>query len=338
MSGSIPENSGPGIPASSTATPAESINDDRSEPPADSISFVDLELMHHYSTSTCHVMSDSDDSGLWQHEFPKMGMQSRPIMHLILALAALHLESLKSSSTSDDDLRFRAEHHFSCAIPHFLGSLAKLDSHSQKPLQAAAALIGLYYLARGPVTGQYIAFADHEGDAEGYRLLQGVKQIMMVASHKTDNQHETRTSPSTSRQAPLTNMLEPFNYKEALNNLLEIVIRVCNSHEAHSKFARAIDDLRRSFAARFETGEHRKEDAIVFKWLYEQQSEFIQALKLKHPAALLIYAHFAVLLTSMNDPWHIRGWAVHIIQGVEKHLSVKLHPYLLWPKIYILRK
>ncbi|KAH6617043.1 hypothetical protein F5144DRAFT_381410 [Chaetomium tenue] len=60
------------------------------------------------------------------------------------------------------------------------------------------------------------------------------------------------------------------------------------------------------------------EDQFVFGWLYRAQPEFVACVRNREPYALLVLAHYAVLLNTDTIPggWYIEGWREHIVGRV----------------------
>lgn len=51
----------------------------------------DLELLLHYSTTVWHTFADHQDTDFWQIKVPRIGISRPFVLHLVLALCALHL-------------------------------------------------------------------------------------------------------------------------------------------------------------------------------------------------------------------------------------------------------
>jgi hypothetical protein len=75
----------------------------------------------------------------------------------------------------------------------------------------------------------------------------------------------------------------------------------------------------------------RGKSHIVMRWLYFIEDDFIAPLKGKSPPALVLLAHFAVLLQTLDHTWYLEGWARHILEGVGEALDDSYAVWLLWP-------
>lgn len=64
-----------------------------------SLNLADLELLHHFTTTTCFTFSsDPLTQTLWRINAPQLGLRNEFVLHSILAVAALHLAHLKPRS------------------------------------------------------------------------------------------------------------------------------------------------------------------------------------------------------------------------------------------------
>jgi hypothetical protein len=77
------------------------------------------------------------------------------------------------------------------------------------------------------------------------------------------------------------------------------------------------------------------ENQFVFGWLYRAQPEFVACVRRCEPHALLVLAHYAVLLNTDTVPkgWYIQGWTGHIVARVGELVSddEKCAKWMDWP-------
>lgn len=70
----------------------------------------------------------------------------------------------------------------------------------------------------------------------------------------------------------------------------------------------------------------------LFIWPYQLEDEFTNNLQGKDQGALVILAHFAVLLKVFSfSIWFLQGWSEHLLDGAQKHLDEYHRPWLEWP-------
>ncbi|KAJ5499294.1 hypothetical protein N7453_008345 [Penicillium expansum] len=71
----------------------------------------DLELLHHWTTSTCYTLSRSPAvQSIWCHEAPRIGFSTPPVLHTLLAFSALHL-ARSDESRRASCLAYAQMHH-----------------------------------------------------------------------------------------------------------------------------------------------------------------------------------------------------------------------------------
>lgn len=109
----------------------------------------DLELLHHFTTSTCRTFSTdatrADRQRLWQVEVPRQAFAHVFLLHQILAIAASHLAHLHPRSRRAYSLR--ASHHQSLALQGMRAALAHISPANCHALFAASSLLFIASLA-----------------------------------------------------------------------------------------------------------------------------------------------------------------------------------------------
>ncbi|GKT89252.1 DUF814 domain-containing protein [Colletotrichum tofieldiae] len=102
----------------------------------------DLELMHHYSTTTCLTLPRSNDvSQIWQFEVPRLGLTYMFLMHEILAISALHLGYLHPEQR--ESYALHASQHQSDAIAGMRESLMQITPDNCHALFGTSSLLVL---------------------------------------------------------------------------------------------------------------------------------------------------------------------------------------------------
>lgn len=137
----------------------------------------DLQLFHHFVTSTYSTLAE-DDHGyeLWQIHVPQWSITFSSILYLILALSALHRAREQPDSHLFID---QADRHFTFGVSSVTSILSQfeLNPENAQPVYISAVLICIIYFARGPRPGEFIVFSD-AGHAEWLVLLHGVRFIL----------------------------------------------------------------------------------------------------------------------------------------------------------------
>lgn len=69
----------------------------------------------------------------------------------------------------------------------------------------------------------------------------------------------------------------------------------------------------------------------AFFWLYRVSDDFVLCLQQRQPMALVIYAHFVVLLKTMDWTWIIGSWPSHLMAQIYASLDESWRVRLRWP-------
>ncbi|GME29237.1 Rta1 domain protein [Neofusicoccum parvum] len=69
----------------------------------------------------------------------------------------------------------------------------------------------------------------------------------------------------------------------------------------------------------------------AFFWLYRVSDDFVLCLQQRQPMALVIYAHFVVLIKTMDWTWIIGNWPSHLIAQIYGSLDESWRVRVRWP-------
>jgi hypothetical protein len=58
----------------------------------------------------------------------------------------------------------------------------------------------------------------------------------------------------------------------------------------------------------------------------------VSLLEQKEPLALIILAHWGMLLKYMRSVWFMEGWGEHMVSGVRSALPAILQRWIEWPE------
>ncbi|EED17848.1 C6 finger domain protein, putative [Talaromyces stipitatus ATCC 10500] len=298
------------------------------------ISLDDLQLFHHFIVSTYNTISDDTGScDLWQIHVPQWGMNVPSIHHLILALSSLHL-SHKFPNRRDEYVR-KADDHFTFGLQSVTAVLAYLDSRTSQQIYISTVLICFVYFARGPRTGEYLVFGDY-GQSEWRVLMRGVKSI--VESHRSEvftGDLAPNSQSMTVSVNPLLRKNETDSYLEHLQEMRTLIQQELPSDTDRAMYNSVIDDL---LAVRAEVNIKRSIQwppvglmQVLIGWVYRIPDEFVNRLEQKESMALVVLAYWAMLLKYMRSVWFMKGWDVHVMEGISASLQKEFHGWIQWP-------
>jgi hypothetical protein len=113
---------------------------------------------------------------MFRIHIPQMGLEHPFVMHLLLALASRHIQSLASEGNKKIHYADLAENHFSIALPHVTRALSCLSDQNCQVIYISSLLICWYMFSRGPSPGEYLVFSNHSRPM-WLPLLHGVRTI-----------------------------------------------------------------------------------------------------------------------------------------------------------------
>lgn len=257
------------------------------------------------------------------------------ILHAALALSALHLAHEEPSRKTA--CLAKSDFHHSICLPQMIQALSHVDNTDTSALWVASMLLCFHSLARGPSPGEYLAFSD-KGELEWLWLLHGIRSITTELGFNPFNAF--RVSPFEMDAAFIegaqNNSKSPLAFQEPLQRLRIFLDGVAAEDPSAMKYGVTMDNLEDSFSRALQPAdtdgqEFRVISHLIFKFLFQLEEQFLQALQAKRPLALIIYAHYMALFAQLHDKWYLEGWVRHIMNGIYANLHVQYRHWLQWP-------
>jgi hypothetical protein len=69
----------------------------------------------------------------------------------------------------------------------------------------------------------------------------------------------------------------------------------------------------------------------VYYWLYCMEDDFLDLIVQRQPLALVVFAHFVVLLRVLSSCWWMQGWTTHLMQEIWGLLDEDHRLWICWP-------
>jgi hypothetical protein len=272
---------------------------------------------------------------MWRDDVPSVAFSSSCVLHALLAFSALHL-ARKNVERKREQCRERAAYYYSLTLPQMIASLYQVDDSSANALFVASSLLCFYNLARGPQPGQYLAFSD-EGEAEWLWLQHGARAIYRGHSNALskgwlcgEEPNPQGTSQHKSNGIPTP--IFPQGFDVQTNKLQTFASTLFAEDGTFQKYTVAIDELQRCYSDTFSAYDNPTSlTRAVFAWFYRLEPGFVAALKTKRPFALIVYAHFTVMIHQARHVWYMEGWGPHIMGGMHRNLDAGYMDWLVWP-------
>ena len=74
---------------------------------------------------------------------------------------------------------------------------------------------------------------------------------------------------------------------------------------------------------------------LIMAWPNEVDEDFMRCLERKDQIALIILAHYAVLMSLRPRLWWLAEWPHLLLHQIASLVSVEYQPYLDWPRYMI---
>ena len=96
-------------------------------------------------------------------------------------------------------------------------------------------------------------------------------------------------------------------------------------------FAFALDELEVALVVPLRAGSPHRDVMDVLIWLWAVSDTLVPLLKQDQPEAIVVFAHFCVLLKHHEAVWWLRGWGDHLIRRAYEVLDEKHRDWIRWP-------
>lgn len=280
-----------------------------STPQNSGLNIADIELMYHWATSTTYSLSVQNSGAMhWRTDITELGLKNHHTLHLVFAITALHLAYCRP--TRRDEYLRQADHHYSAALPDVTAELAHLNQDNCDAVLISVQIICFITWARGPQPGEYLAFGEN-GRSEWLVMFRGIRTTIESLGYESFVKSHAPSIRAKAKPLP-PNPAAPA-YKEPLADLRDY-IQYGSSPSLLETNRYAFDKLLECYNNRY--GGVDGEYHVVFAWLYKMQDDFLEALQQHDSVALVIYAHFAVLMNDLECFWYMKGWTAHVLSGI----------------------
>lgn len=300
----------------------------------------DLKLLEHFKTSTClEIGYDATIRHVWHTDVPVLAAKHPFLKHGVLACSALHLAFLHPSERQRYQLI--AAHHQNIALPQFRFEIGNPNIDNCFALLAFTQLLIIH------------CFSADQHDEE-LLLVKGRHDL-----HLPDWLHVIRASchifqsvwpyiQSLPIVALVTEGLEreggdqgfePSKYDERLRGLFEL-IKPNTAQTAQklldcyfSPLSSALLILSRAFA-KAQAAQSRNAYTLwvaTHTWPVQVTQEYLDLLRGRDPVALILLAHYCILLRPLEDNWYMSGYSKRLLTRIYNQLDEEWRPWLRWP-------
>lgn len=334
---------------SATLTPPVSKNEDWK---------LDMELMHHFCTVTCDTLCNREDSRhVWRVLMPMEGYQNEFVMHMILAISALHKCSLTTSPQLQSQYRKASEIHSSVGIAEFRDRVSKEHSSFEtwQSFFAFASLLSIYLAATpirigstrwpSPISDALDFFASIKGLRAVMEPFQGFFRWSRLAALSNSlfmgnptllgsafvSRNSQLPEDVWAQMTHLHNFIDHYEFAPAEGDKPDDESGTTSRGSVRRKDHEiALESLEQACRVVELAGPHI-EPGMVFFWAYHLNKLFQEDLRIHDPAALVLLAHFCIVLRLIDHAWFINYLGHQVLEDIEKNIQPQYRPLLAWP-------
>lgn len=297
-----------------------------------------LELLHHWTTYAYHGFGDKpEDRIAWQVDIPQIACKQPFLMRGILAVSALHMSHVRPEQRQK--YLVLAVHHQNLALPSYRYVIDdfrnKMTEENCHAVIGFASLTSAYAFADPHPLGStaFAGVSPRTGVPEWLLLLRGARQILNVGRDwiaKGPMAFQLRTVPPG--EIDLT--YNPDDARlAALEDLFDRKYLACHiSEEDTAVYRTTLRLLRETFAIPFLPHQILGVKLSMFTWAEHIPQRYLELLGDLKPQALILLAHFCVLLEEGGAHyWYMEGAAKRLISALRGVLDDEWKPWIAWP-------
>ena len=115
-----------------------------------------------------------------------------------------------------------------------------------------------------------------------------------------------------------------------LSQLQDLVERHCETQQKQACL-HAIETLFTSIAFLTDNAGDPQQMRLIWGWGNEVDAVFLDMCSARHPVALVILAHYGVLMNLKVGLWHLRSWPAALLKHIDTILDEEWREELRWP-------
>ncbi|KAJ5109710.1 hypothetical protein N7532_002355 [Penicillium argentinense] len=304
---------------------------DATSTPVPALNLHDLELMMQWCNATHRTLSRSERTDLvWRNCIPEEALSHPFLMHGILAVSALHLARTDCDPSRRAAYLNRAVAHQNQALALFRELLGDVNELNAKAMFAFASIVVVYTFG-----------FPHTPDAQDpwtciddlYQVLVLTRGIQQVIRSPADYLSQTSFAPILHVEESSV----PLPEDAAANiNQLHEANEVCGARDTTHEtevYTATIDNISEMLSWVYGG---MTASTIAGRWAIKLPARFMELLREHEPMALVMLAHYGVLLQSLRHRWCFDEWCVRVARAVWAILDDQWRPLVHWAMCAIL--
>ncbi|PYH92601.1 hypothetical protein BO71DRAFT_19471 [Aspergillus ellipticus CBS 707.79] len=288
------------------------------------VNLVHTELLYNLTTQTLPSLTLGVSSWITSADVHRVAISTPYLMNELLALSALHL-SILHPPDRERYRRYAAQLQTHALEIHNQMS-SEVDKETCVPLFLFSCGIGMHMLC------DVLVYRDHGGFdgfldryVHSFRLQLGIRAVISGSSWTVLRESILK--------APLINGELLFNWDTDLSpecqKLIELIESAKLGDSITSTYRHTVMAL--NVAMKAAIGNTIKNVSGITGWPVIVNPGYVEFLVLRRPEALVILAHYAVLLHWHRDLWLFGDSGRFVIESINSHLGLDWAHWLEWP-------
>ncbi|KAF2147368.1 uncharacterized protein K452DRAFT_6401 [Aplosporella prunicola CBS 121167] len=299
----------------------------------------DLELLHHYSTYTYQTLSELDAlRDVYQNVYGHIGYKSKPVMHGILGVAALHLAHLRPDARAK--YLVISTNHQNRAISEFRLALPKITAENCDEIYTLSSLTTILRCANLPLPSDPNQPSPVDDTVETFMLMRGVHEVLrsawswIAAGPLLPALVPGRGGPQLPFNTTECLALDDFGLQPRIDALWPVAQHESFEPAIRKTLEYTIADLTICMH-RILTQPHDREPGLVLIWPIRISPECIFLIRQHHPGALVMLAHWCIILHNHSNFWWLGDRGRRVVHSIWDTIDPMWHDALAWPMQYV---
>ncbi|KUJ14208.1 uncharacterized protein LY89DRAFT_589586 [Mollisia scopiformis] len=300
----------------------------------------DLELFHFFITVTSQNLSPrSEARQMWQCTIPQIAFSHDFLLHGLLAFSALHLSVQRPEEKKI--MRAAAACHYDKAINTYRQAMSNVTRQNCEACFAFSTFVAIFswvsldysadlFFIESAVEGTHAHIA-------WVNLLRGIIPLLEVSRHwlidgglacmlitlEYELQEEAEDLVECSAKFDdLERLWDPKQSKTSLVAFTQSQIK---------DLKESLRMLKDAYLMILYGGKDVDAVGLVLRWPIMASEVFIAMINLRQPEALIVLAHYCLLLGQVDDFWCMRGMSRRLLKSIHGVLGKEWENWISWP-------
>ncbi|KAF2642019.1 hypothetical protein P280DRAFT_396678 [Massarina eburnea CBS 473.64] len=295
-----------------------------------------LRLLHHFTTVTARTLAhDPEAEDVLSTYIVKVAFDFPFLLHSILALAALHLGQLHPNFRTEYVLDASRHHH--AALTRFRNEVKDIDEDNLAAVLSFSSTIFAYSWAISTATSNDLEHA-FGSILSNLHLTRRVRPLVQK-SGLFDAMRRSQLGRIMPKDVHVIDWHKPERPEHTelvqLRKFSEIIhhvypLDIIEAYKDAIIFLEALFDAVGRLT-------NAPSDSLLKSWLYHISPRFVELLSDKQPGALIVFAHYGVLLGRNRRYWFLENVNELMLKIADYFVPTEWKAWLDWPREEIQR-